>query len=57
MVDQVGRAAWLSSVGSEGYPSMQKLQEVQNIGQAVDMNKKFEFNGQGNDKGISKKPL
>ena len=58
-LDQVGRAAWLSSVGPDGYPEMKKLQEVENIGKAVNLNKKFEFTNPAtsNGKGISKKPL
>merc|ERR1719400_890517 len=54
--DQVGRAAWLSSVGPDGYPEMKKLQEVESIEKAVNLNKKFDFTA-SNGKGISKKPL
>ena len=55
--DQVGRACWLSSVGKEGYPKIKKLMEVENIDQVIDMNKKFEFDGETNGKTNSKKPL
>ena len=55
-LDQVGRAAWLSSVGPDGYPEMKKLQEVESIEKAVNLNKKFDF-AASNGRGISKKPL
>ena len=57
--DQVGRAAWFSSVGKEGYPDMKKMMEVENLSQVVDLNKKFELSNSAevNGKNLNKKPL